>query len=139
MSRFANQRSRSLTSSVFGPALLLACWVWPGRPTAAAENEIGDAARPSPTRSVSDQPQQLPRKSDGDGRVVVHGETKTWHKITLDLSGPYAHEQDNAPNPFTDCAFETTFRHRDGTEYRVPGYFAADGDAADSAAQSGTV
>ncbi len=139
MSRFANQRSRSLTSSVFGPALLLACWVWPGRPTAAAENEIGDAARPSPTRSVSDQPQQLPRKPDGDGRVVVHGETKTWHKITLDLSGPYAHEQDNAPNPFTDCAFETTFRHRDGTEYRVPGYFAADGDAADSAAQSGTV
>ena len=32
-----------------------------------------------------------------------------------------------------------TFKHSDGTTVVVPGYFAADGDAANSSAESGTV
>ena len=32
-----------------------------------------------------------------------------------------------------------TFTHANGTAYRIPGYFAADGDAANSSAESGTV
>ena len=62
-----------------------------------------------------------------------------WHKVTLTLDGPYAHELDNEPNPFTDYRITVSFRHESGSpDYRVPGYFAADGDAANSSADSGT-
>jgi hypothetical protein len=93
----------------------------------------------SPTTPVSDAPLQQPRQADGDGSVKVTGELKLWHKITLSQSGPFAHEQDNTPNPFTDYRMATSFRHADGTEYVIPGYFAADGDAANTSAESGTV
>lgn len=96
------------------------------------------AKRPSPTRPVSDQPLMQPRLADGDGSVTVHGEQKMWHKVTLDLAGPYAHERDNAPNPFTDTRMNVTFTHSSGKKYIVPGYFAADGNAGDSSAESGT-
>ncbi len=107
---------------------------------AAAEDRDDKAgvAEGSPTQSVSKIPLILPRKADGDGTVDVSGEQKVWHKITLTLDGPYAHEQDNFPNPFTDHRMTATFRHTDGTTFQVPGYFAADGDAANSSAQSGT-
>ena len=75
---------------------------------------------------------------DGDGSVQVTGELKQWHKVTLTLSGPFAEEASAAPNPFTDLAFEVTFTHTSGRpSYRVPGYFAADGNAAESSAESG--
>jgi hypothetical protein len=93
----------------------------------------------SPTKSVSNTPLQQPRKPDGDGSVKIGGELKTWHKVTLDLSGPYANEKDNAPNPFTDYRMTVSFTHADGTEYVVPGFFAADGNAANTSADSGTV
>lgn len=93
----------------------------------------------SPTRPSSDLPLQQPREKDGEGSVTVSGETKQWHKLTIDLNGPFAHEKDNSPNPFTDYRMTVSFVHSDGTRYQVPGYFAADGRAADSAAESGTV
>ncbi|MEL7496224.1 MAG: DUF5060 domain-containing protein [Planctomycetota bacterium] len=96
-------------------------------------------AKPTPTKPVSSKPLILPRKPDGDGAISVTGDLMAWHKVTLSVSGPYAHEQDNQPNPFTDYAMWVTFRHGDGTTYRVPGYFAADGNAAESSAESGTV
>lgn len=92
----------------------------------------------SPTKSVSDAPQILPRKPDGNGDVNLTGEQKTWHKLTLTLNGPYAHEQDNAPNPFLDYRMTVVFRHTDGTTYNIPGYFAADGNAAETSAEAGT-
>ena len=59
--------------------------------------------------------------------------------MTLTLDGPFAHERDNAPNPFTDYRMTVTFRHESGTPtYAVPGYFAADGDAANTSAACGT-
>ena len=80
-----------------------------------------------------------PRLPDGKGTATVTGELKQWHKVTLTLDGPFATERDAAPNPFTDLAFNVTFTHESGTpRYTVPGYFAADGDAANSSAQSGT-
>ena len=57
----------------------------------------------------------------------------------LSLAGPYAHEKDNLPNPFTDYRMTVDFIHSDGTRYRIPGYFAADGNAANTSAESGTV
>ena len=61
---------------------------------------------------MTQPPRQSDRPSDGDGSVRVSGEMKMWHKVTLDLSGPYAHESDNAPNPFTDYRMSVTFKHR---------------------------
>jgi hypothetical protein len=79
------------------------------------------------------------RQSDGSGAVAISGELKQWHKVTLTLDGPFAHERDNEPNPFTDCAMTVTFTHESGSpKYTVPGYFAADGNAANTSAESGT-
>lgn len=82
---------------------------------------------------------QPPRGGDGSGEVTVTGELQQWHKVTLTLAGPFAHERDVQPNPFTDYRFSVVFTHASGSpRYVVPGYFAADGDAANSGAESGT-
>lgn len=104
-----------------------------GYATAAA------SAAPPVAPPVAAAPLVLPRQSDGSGSVTLSGELKQWHKVTLNLDGPFAREQDNEPNPFTDFAFTVTFTHESGSpKYVVPGYFAADGDAANSSAESGT-
>ena len=80
-----------------------------------------------------------PRQPDGKGEVAITGELKEWHKVTLTLDGPFAHERDTQPNAFTDLAFNVIFTHESGTpSYKVPGYFAADGGAGNSSAESGT-
>ena len=70
--------------------------------------------------------------------VQISGELKQWHKVTLTLDGPHASETDTAPNPFTDYAMQVTFTHESGApSYAVPGYFAADGNAAETSADAG--
>ena len=77
--------------------------------------------------------------SDGNGRVDVTGTLKQWSKITLTLDGPCAQETGGSKNPFTDYAMNVEFTHESGSpKYRVPGYFAADGRAAETSATSGT-
>lgn len=97
-----------------------------------------DSPASSPTKSVSDKPLQQPRMPHGDGTVTVSANAQQWHKTTLSIDGPYAHEKDNSPNPFTDYSLSVEFKHLDGTAYSVPGYFAADGNAANSSSESGT-
>ncbi len=95
------------------------------------------AATPAPVVVLA--PLVLPRKADGKGAVEITGELKEWHKVTLTLDGPYAHELDNEPNPFTDCNLTVTFTHESGEpSYSVPGYFATDGNAGNSSAEAGT-
>lgn len=65
----------------------------------------------------------------------ISGELKTWYKITLTFTGPETDEQAN-PNPFLDYRLNVTFTREDKS-YLVPGYFAADGNAANSSADSG--
>ena len=67
--------------------------------------------------------------------VVVTGELKRWHKITLTFDGPETSES-ASPNPFLDYRLEVTFS-LGGESMRVPGYYAADGDAAHSSASGG--
>ncbi|MGI9474002.1 MAG: DUF5060 domain-containing protein [Rubripirellula sp.] len=108
---------------------------------AAKSNSQGQekkSQKSSPTKSVSDLPLTQPREADGDGSIKVSGDLKTWHKVTLTMNGPFAHEQDNEPNPFTDYRLSVDFSHNDGTKYTIPGFFAADGDAANSSADAGT-
>jgi hypothetical protein len=78
------------------------------------------------------------RMPDGDGKVVMAGEMRQWHKITLTLDGPYAHELDKEPNPFTGYRMTVRFAHESGNPvYEVPGYFSADGNAAQTGADNG--
>ena len=70
-------------------------------------------------------------------RPTLSGELKKWHKVTLSLKGPYAKEG-AYPNPFTDYRMAVRFTHdQTGKTYLVPGYFAADGDAANTGATEG--
>ena len=76
---------------------------------------------------------------DGDGSVRIDGELKKWHKVTLVCSGPAAGETSD-PNPFSDYRLDVSFTHPgSGETYVVPGYYAADGDAAETRADAGTV
>lgn len=69
---------------------------------------------------------------------AVSGELKRWHKVTVTLDGPAA-SATGTPNPFLDLRMEVTFTHAASrTTYRVPGYFAADGDAANTSASAGS-
>lgn len=78
--------------------------------------------------------------SDGSGGVRINGELKRWHKVSLDLDGPAAEENNPVVNPFTDFRFTVTFRHESGDPiYHVPGYFAADGSAGETSATQGTI
>ncbi len=73
-----------------------------------------------------------------ENAVEISGELKQWHNAILTMSGPYAHEIDNDPNPFTDFQMDVTFTHESGSPvYVVPGYFAADGNAGETSAESG--
>ncbi len=89
--------------------------------------------------SLHSAPVATQREPDGDGSVTIGGELKQWHKVTLTLDGPFADERDNDPNPFTDYRMSVSFRHESGEpHYHVPGYFAADGDAANTSSRFGT-
>jgi len=68
-------------------------------------------------------------------KVEISGELKKWHRVTLTFSGPAASEQD-IQNPFLDYRLNVIFRNGE-KEYVVPGYYAADGNAAESGAYSG--
>ena len=69
--------------------------------------------------------------------VSISGEMRLWHRITLDVIGPQLSET-SADNPFTDYRLEVVFEN--GAEsFVVPGFFAADGNAAETSATSGNV
>ena len=102
-----------------------------------AKNDTADAAK-------EDAPKNEDRKA-GNGAVKLTGDevqgtqVKLWHKMSLTLDGPYADEQDTDPNPFTDFDFTVTFQNETANKkYTVPGFFAADGNAANSSASAGT-
>src|SRR4030042_1505084 len=68
-------------------------------------------------------------------QVKVTGEMKVWHTITFTFTGPESSEFDTI-NPFTDYRLDVGFTNGKQEIY-VPGYFAADGNAAESSARSG--
>jgi hypothetical protein len=77
-------------------------------------------------------------RTAGSAAVTVSGELRQWHKVTLTLDGPQADESAGDPNPFLDYRMTVTFVHESGAPvHNVPGYFAADGDAANSSATRG--
>jgi hypothetical protein len=69
--------------------------------------------------------------------VQVSGELRQWHVVTLTFDGPAGATEDATPNPFLDFRLDVTFRHG-VRSFVVPGYYAADGRAADSSADAGS-
>ena len=68
---------------------------------------------------------------------VVSGDLKKWHRVSVTWDGPITSET-ATPNPFRDHRLNVTFTHPGSSKsYRVPGFFAADGDAANTSADSG--
>lgn len=69
------------------------------------------------------------------GKIVITGELKKWHKVTITFDGVSTSES-NSYNPFLNYRLDVTFTN--GTKsYTVPGYFAADGNAGETGATSG--
>ncbi|MEX2300047.1 MAG: DUF5060 domain-containing protein, partial [Bryobacterales bacterium] len=65
----------------------------------------------------------------------ISGELKQWHDVVLTFDGPATSEAAD-PNPFFDYRLDVSFTKGSRT-YVVPGYFAADGNAAESSAKAG--
>jgi len=68
-------------------------------------------------------------------RATLDGELKKWHKVTLSFEGDEMDEND-AVNPFLNYRLNVTFKNKDKT-YVVPGFYAADGQAAETGANQG--
>ena len=64
-------------------------------------------------------------------------DAQLWHGVTLSFEGPELSETD-ADNPFLNYRLNVTFTH-ENKSYTVPGFYAADGNAAESSATSGKV
>ena len=70
------------------------------------------------------------------GRAMVGGPMQQWHAVTLTFDGPETNEI-RTPNPFFDYRLNVTFS-RGERRYVVPGYYAADGEAAQTSATGGS-
>ncbi len=76
--------------------------------------------------------------------VQVSSEFKQWHKVAVQVTCPESDcgmvTSQSEPNPFTDYRLLVTFTSPDGLDVvQVPGYYAGDGNAAISEADSGNV
>jgi hypothetical protein len=68
-------------------------------------------------------------------KATIHGELKKWHRMTLVFEGPETSEMAE-DNPFLSYRLDVTFTNGNKT-YVVPGFYAADGNAAETSADSG--
>jgi hypothetical protein len=71
-----------------------------------------------------------------DTHVEISGKLAKWHKVSLTFDGPPTSER-AIPNPFTDYRLDVVFIGPSAQEYVVPGFYAADGSAAVTGAESG--
>ncbi|MBN2314868.1 MAG: DUF5060 domain-containing protein, partial [Sedimentisphaerales bacterium] len=68
-------------------------------------------------------------------RAELSGNLKKWHQVILTFDGPQTSE-DAEPNPFRDYRLNVTFT-KGNKVYIVPGYYAANGNAAQTSAKKG--
>jgi hypothetical protein len=68
-------------------------------------------------------------------KAEISGELNKWHRVTITFNGPSTSEND-AVNPFLNYRLNVLFRNGE-REYLVPGFYAADGNAAESGAVAG--
>lgn len=65
----------------------------------------------------------------------ISGELKQWHDVVLTFDGPSTSETAE-PNPFLNYRLNVEFT-KGAKKYTVPGYFTADGNAAETSASAG--
>ncbi|MEO0733665.1 MAG: DUF5060 domain-containing protein [Bacteroidota bacterium] len=75
--------------------------------------------------------------AETDPAVTADLTIKKWQKVSLDFAGPKSSET-AADNPFVNYRLDVTFRNGE-REMTVPGFYAADGNAAESSADAGNV
>ncbi|KPL08291.1 hypothetical protein AMJ86_01220 [bacterium SM23_57] len=74
--------------------------------------------------------------------VEIHGAENSpnvlmrWHRISLTFDGPATSETAD-PNPYFNYRLDVIFKGPSGQNMTVPGFFAADGDAGRTGAESG--
>jgi hypothetical protein len=69
--------------------------------------------------------------------ATISGNVQQWQRVTIDFLGPQLAE---GPETFTDYRLDVEFRNNaTGQTLKVPGFFAADGNDADTGATSGNV
>ena len=69
----------------------------------------------------------------------ISGELKQWHKVTINFEGPETSEKADE-NPFVYYRLNVLFTHADTQEkLLIPGYYSADGDAANSGSDKGNI
>ncbi|WP_211325367.1 DUF5060 domain-containing protein [Larkinella arboricola] len=103
-------------------------------------NAVGQAGTPlrvNFTVIASSPPQEEPGENQPPAPVALQGELRQWHKITLVIEGPQTSEM-AAENPFLNYRLNVTFT-KGAKRYVVPGYFAADGNAANTSATAGKI
>ena len=86
---------------------------------------------------VAAQEHDVPSFSSGP-TGVLQGELRIWHKITIGFEGPETNET-GIPNPFLDYRLDVHFSHGSHDSFVVPGYYAANGNAANDGSSSGNV
>lgn len=69
--------------------------------------------------------------------VKIDGELKKWHRIVLNFEGPKTNELAEN-NPFLNYRLDVTFTNG-SEEFTIPGFFAADGIAAETSANAGNI
>ncbi len=78
----------------------------------------------------------------GQAQQILPGsELKNYHPVTISLYGygeSYSETTGN-PNPFLDRRLNVTFTSPSSTTYVVPGYYSADGNAAETTATTGNI
>ena len=69
--------------------------------------------------------------------VKIKGELKKWHRITLSFEGPETSELAKE-NPFLNYRLDVTFTNGE-EEFVIPGFYAADGNAANTSSNEGNI
>lgn len=77
--------------------------------------------------------------TSGQVDVTTSGQLMTWHRVAITMDGPDQFSETGTQNPFTDIRLVAIFTGPDGRTYTVPGHYAADGQAGESGASSGSV
>lgn len=73
-----------------------------------------------------------------DQDAVVTGTPNKWDKLAFTFTHDQVLSEASTPNPFLDYRLQTLYYHpTSGTLFDVPGFFGADGNAADSGAFGG--
>ena len=69
--------------------------------------------------------------------LKIEGELKQWHKVSIVVNGPETAEW-GRENPFLDYRLEAVFTNG-SKKYTVPGFYAADGNAAETSSDNGNI